>query len=98
MVTLTGPLADYMTGQTAEAKVETLPFHRLQAGGQRSCWEILRWARVAILHKTFAVTNVVDLPFEVPAHAANPQLRGTYRSFVKQRERDERRAADVNSS
>ncbi len=37
-----------------------------------------------LLHKTFAVANIVDLPFDVPAHAANPQIRGTYRSYMKQ--------------
>jgi hypothetical protein len=26
---------------------------------------------------------MVNWPFEVPAHAANPQLRGTYRAFLK---------------
>src|SRR5208282_1206922 len=38
-----------------------------------------------ILHKTFAVTAApVNFPFEIPAYAARPQLRGSYRSFVKQ--------------
>jgi hypothetical protein len=36
-----------------------------------------------ILHKTFAVSGTVKFPFEIPAHAAIPHLRGTYRSFVK---------------
>lgn len=36
----------------------------------------------ALLHKTFNVANVVDLPFELPAHAATPKLAGTYRSFA----------------
>ncbi len=37
----------------------------------------------AIVHKTFAVTSPANFPFEVPPHAANPQLHGTYRSFAK---------------
>jgi len=39
---------------------------------------------IAIVHKTFAVTSPAKFPFEIPPHAANPQLHGTYRSFVKQ--------------
>jgi hypothetical protein len=37
----------------------------------------------AILHQTFGVAKAVSLAFEIPAHASNPQLRGTYHSFVK---------------
>ncbi len=36
-----------------------------------------------IVHKTFAVTSTVKFPFEVPPHAASPQLHGTYHSFAK---------------
>lgn len=35
-----------------------------------------------ILHDKFQVTVIVDLVFQVPAHAAMPQLHGTFRSFV----------------
>ncbi|MFY9680626.1 MAG: hypothetical protein WA424_00335 [Candidatus Sulfotelmatobacter sp.] len=37
----------------------------------------------AIVHKTFAVTSTVKFPFEVPPHAASPQLHGTYHSYAK---------------
>jgi hypothetical protein len=37
-----------------------------------------------ILHKTFRVTGTMSLPFEVPARAANPQLRGTYSASASQ--------------
>jgi hypothetical protein len=36
-----------------------------------------------ILHKTFNVAHVVDLPFDIPAHAASAQLRGAYHSFAQ---------------
>ena len=36
-----------------------------------------------MLHRNFVVADMVNWPFEVPAHAANPQLRGTYRAFLK---------------
>lgn len=38
----------------------------------------------AIVHKTFAVISAAKFPFEVPPHAASPQLHGSYRSFAQQ--------------
>jgi hypothetical protein len=37
----------------------------------------------AIVHKTFAVTSTAKFPFEVPPHAASPQLHGSYHSSAK---------------
>ena len=37
-----------------------------------------------LLHKTFNVTSIVNVPFDLPAHASTPQLRGTYQSFPVQ--------------
>jgi hypothetical protein len=37
-----------------------------------------------ILHRTFAVSRLIKVPFEIPAHAATPHLHGTFRSFVQQ--------------
>lgn len=37
-----------------------------------------------LLHKTFAVSNSVNFPFDVPAHTVNAHLRGNYRSFISQ--------------
>jgi hypothetical protein len=36
----------------------------------------------AILNKTFTVHTSVAFPFEIPAHAAMPRLRGAYKSYV----------------
>ena len=36
-----------------------------------------------IVRKTFALTSSAKFLFEVPAHAASPQLHGIYRSFAK---------------
>jgi hypothetical protein len=36
----------------------------------------------AIVHKTFSVSPASNFAFQVPAHAASPQLRGSYHSFV----------------
>ena len=38
----------------------------------------------AIVHKTFAVAATTKFSFEIPPHAASPQLHGTYRSFLQQ--------------
>jgi hypothetical protein len=86
-VTIAGPLADYMSSQNGSkqepSKVETIstiaykPTASDHVGGSPVGTSNL------ILHQTFRVAGIVNLPFEVPAHAANAQLRGTYRSFVK---------------
>jgi len=36
----------------------------------------------AIVHKTFSVSSASNFSFQVPPHAASPQLRGSYHSFV----------------
>lgn len=36
----------------------------------------------AVLHKTFFVRSTVAFPFQVPAHAALPHLRGNFKSYV----------------
>ena len=38
----------------------------------------------AIVRKTFAVASTAKFSFEVPPHAASPQLHGSYRSFAQQ--------------
>ena len=83
MVTVTGPMADYATRQSP-MKVETLQSIPYKPAASDHVGDSPVGTGRDLLHKTFAVASVVDLPFEVPAHAANPQLRGTYRSFVKQ--------------
>jgi hypothetical protein len=91
IVEVTGPLADYVMGQKP-AQVETLKPVQLTLPASPVSQRPGAFDRVgespvgtsnAILHQTFKVAGIVNLPFEVPAHAANPQLRGTYRSFLK---------------
>ena len=38
----------------------------------------------AIVNRTFAVSAPAKFSFEVPPHAASPQLHGTFRSFLRQ--------------
>lgn len=81
-VTLAGPMADYLSRQES-SKVETLPPVSRKASASDHVGGSPVGTSNAILHQTFKVAGIVNLPFEVPAHAANPQLRGTYQSFVK---------------
>jgi hypothetical protein len=85
-VTVAGPLANYVSRQQAPT-VETLQsIQPLPYKGSAS--DHVGGSPVgtssAILHQTFRVAGIVNIPFELPAHAANAQLKGTYRSSVKQ--------------
>jgi hypothetical protein len=83
MVTVTGPMADYMSRQKP-SKVETLPAVSYTPSAIEHVGDSPVGTSRDLLHKTFAIASAVDLPFEIPAHASNPQLRGIYRSYVKQ--------------
>ena len=96
MVTLTGPLADHMTHQGA-GQTGILPASAYAAGSEATSNSKTPYKPSAndrvgdspvgtstpILRKTFPVVAVVNLPFDIPPHAANPHLKGAYRSFVK---------------
>jgi hypothetical protein len=89
-VTLTGPLADLMARQKA-AGVEMLqPIFstasqstpRKTVASDHVTDDSPVGTSTPLLHKTFNVARIVDLPFDLPAHASTPKLRGTYRSFA----------------
>ena len=90
---IAGPLVEYMAHDKSSS-VETLepiqPVPSPQAIPHRvSASDHVAGASPVgtssdILHQTFGVAKAVSLAFEIPAHASNPQLRGTYQSFVKQ--------------
>jgi hypothetical protein len=106
IVGVTGPLADYVMRQKP-AQVETLKPVQLTRPAQPSsrvsqtpgAFDRVGESPVGtskpILHQTFKVAGIVNLPFEVPAHAANPQLRGTYHSFVKANGKHAEEASDA---
>lgn len=80
-VTLMGPLATYMSKQGAVAveevqAVEYKPTTADHVGGS------VVGSTIPILHDKFHVSVIVDLPFQVPPHAATPQLHGNFRSFL----------------
>jgi hypothetical protein len=88
-VAFSGPLADYMSRQkgSPEAKeakpVETLQGVPFKPSESDHVGGSVVGTSMSILQTTFRVRGAVQVPFEVPAHAANPRLRGSYQSFLK---------------
>src|SRR5580765_2002475 len=81
-VTLAGPLATYMSkqGPVAVEKVKAVAYKPVASdhvGGS------VVGTSIPILNDKFHVSVIVDLPFNVPPHAATPQLRGNFRSFFQ---------------
>ena len=81
-VTLAGPLAKYMSkqGPVAVEKVKAVAYKPVASdhvGGS------VVGTTIPILNDKFHVSVIVDLPFDVPPHAATPQLRGNFRSFFQ---------------
>jgi hypothetical protein len=88
-VAFSGPLADYMSRQKEspeanEAKlVETLQVVRFKPSESDHVGGSVVGTSMEILQTTFRVRGAVQVPFEVPAHAASPRLLGSYQSFRK---------------
>jgi len=81
-VTFAGPLATYF------GKKGPVPVEKVQAAAYRSVSSdhvggSVVGTSMPILKDKFHVSSIVDLPFEVPAHASTPQLRGTFRSYIQ---------------
>ena len=84
--TLAGPLAQYMARQESSKadsnseKIETInytPVASDHVGGS------VVGTSLTVLKEKFRLSTVVDVPFEVPAHASMPQLHGSFRSFIQ---------------
>lgn len=88
-VVFTGPLADYESRRqgSLEAKaateVATLQAVPVQPGDSDRVGGSVMGTSMPILHTTFPIRGAVEVPFEVPAHAARPRFEGSYRSFRK---------------
>jgi hypothetical protein len=83
IVTITGPLADYMSRRQPNAqKAASEPAHFSRSiVPSDHVGDSPVGTSAPILHKTFLVAKAANLAFEIPAHASNPTLRGTYSSF-----------------
>ena len=81
-VEVAGPLAQWMQNQ----KQEQAPEERRVA--KPHALDHIEESPVgtsnAIVRKTFAVSAPAKFSFEIPPHAASPQLHGTFRSFVRE--------------
>ena len=84
MVKVTGPMADYVLDEKS-SPVTVPPVSREAAAPTAAdrVGDSPVGTSNTVLHRSFVVAGMVNWPFEVPAHAANPQLRGTYRAFLK---------------
>jgi hypothetical protein len=88
-VAFTGPLADYVSRRqgSPEAKeaetVVTLQVVPLKPSASDHVGGSVVGTSMPILQTTFRIRRAVQVPFEVPAHAASPRLKGSYRSFRK---------------
>ena len=84
MVEVNGPLANYVTHQKpAMVGVETPQRTSFKPGQNDHAGGSVTGTSNDLVAQTLLVQDVANVPFEVPAHAATPQLRGKYRSFVK---------------
>lgn len=81
-VTLAGPLANYMKHH-GDDQVETLQAAEWKPTASDYVGGSVVGTSNNVLHHRFAVAGIVDLPFEVPAHAYSPKLHGTFRSFIQ---------------
>ena len=82
MVTVTGPMADYVSRE----KSRPAPPVSREAAAPTAADRVGNspvGTSITVLPKSFVVATMVHWSFEVPAHAVNPQLRGTYRAYLK---------------
>lgn len=83
MVTMAGPLAQWMEdGNSAKPVAEEHRVWKAHASDHVEPSPVGTSTLVA--HKTFAISNAVNFPFEIPAHAVDAHLKGNYRSFVSE--------------
>lgn len=105
MVTITGPLADYVSRRGPTPTEPPQPSASTSASSRLSykptemdivVGDSPAGTNTPILHKTFEVDALVNLPLDIPPHSANPQLHGRYRSFLpKGRVAADETSADV---
>jgi hypothetical protein len=81
-VEVAGPLAQWMQNQRPDQAPEERRVVKPHALDHIA--ESPVGTSSAIVRKTFAVSAPAKFSFEVPPHAASPQLHGTFRSFVRQ--------------
>jgi hypothetical protein len=81
-VSVAGPLSGYMKNESS-AKAETIQSIEYRPTPSDHVGGSVVGTSNTILQKTFGVAGAMQLPFQVPAHAYNPQLHGTFRSYLQ---------------
>ena len=82
MAGVVGPLAQWIQNQKQEQAPEERRVVKPHALDHIA--ESPVGTSTAIVKRTFAVSAPAKFSFEVPPHAASPQLHGTFRSFLRQ--------------
>jgi len=77
--TLGSPLSSFMKGFTKVEVVEA----KYKPTASDYVGDSVVGTSNKVLHQNFVVAGIVDVPFEIPAHAYSPQLHGTFRSFIQ---------------
>jgi hypothetical protein len=84
--TLAGPLAQYMAKEESaktDSKSETIETINYTPVASDHVGGSVVGTSLTVLKEKFRLASVVDVPFEVPAHASMPQLHGSFRSFIQ---------------
>lgn len=80
LVTVRGPLADFVSQGKPAAEVVEQPY-KPSAEGRVEDSPVGTSAH--ILHRTFPVSRLVHVAFDIPPHAVTPHLRGTFSSYAQ---------------
>jgi hypothetical protein len=81
-VSVAGPLSGYMKAESSTSQ-DSIPSIEYQPVASDHVGGSVVGTSNTILQKTFGVAGAMQLPFQVPAHAYNPQLHGTFRSYLQ---------------
>ena len=84
MVAVAGPLAQWMEDNKPAPATENRPVGKPHPSDHIAPSPV--GSSSVIVRKTFTVSTSVTFPFEIPAHAVNAQLHGSFRSFVGRQE------------
>lgn len=81
VVTIRGPLADYMKNSKSAPEQETQSAVRTPSPADR-IKDSPVGTSLDVLHKKFTVRRVAHVRFEIPPHALTPRFSGAFRSLV----------------
>jgi len=86
LVTIAGPLYDYVAQQQKPSQSQSETPQRSVAykpSAEDHIEDSPVGTSTRVVHKIFPVARAVNVPFEIPPHAATPHFHGTFRSFAQ---------------